>query len=143
MSPFLHNRQQQEWDKQANIAYELDLNWRDATVLQENKDEKKSIDQLNRLATSGLLPSYLGSEGALEAERVRLQEEIGTRTARLESFRVVEDYREIEVTANDLTERIHQLVNQNVRDRKFIDLYQQRMSSEQDAVVTSLDVTRL
>jgi uncharacterized protein YydD (DUF2326 family) len=143
LDPFTHDRNQQEWDKQVNVAYHLDLNWRDAAEFQELRAQKKVIDQLTKAMKEGSLPSYLGSEGALEAERVRLNTEIGRRVERLATFHVRDDYRDIEDEAGRIAEQAHRLVNENIRDRRYIDLYSSRLEVELDAVITGVEVEKL
>lgn len=143
LDPFTHDRNQQPWDAQVNVAYHLGLNWRDASEFQELRSEKRVIDQLSKAVKEGSLPSYLGSEGELEAERVRLASEIASRDERLAEFHVREDYRDIEDEASRLTEAAHQLVNENMRDRRFMDLYSSRLEEERHAVITGIEVERL
>ena len=133
--PFEHHRKQREWDKQVNVAFLLDLSWQDAAAWQLLKGEKAVVDQLARTVKEGVLPEYLGTEGALETERVRLTEQIERQGARLQAFRVHENYRDIEAAANDLTERMHQLTNENFSDRQSIDLY--RSAAESEATTTA------
>jgi uncharacterized protein YydD (DUF2326 family) len=143
LEPFTHDRNQQEWDKQVNVSYHLNLNWRDAAGFQDLRAQKKVIDQLSRATQEGALPSYLGSEGALEAERVRLKNEIEQRVQRLATFQVREDYREIEEEASRLTEEAHELVNESIRDRRYIDLYSSRLEDEREAIIGGSEVERL
>lgn len=143
LEPFIHDRNQQEWDKQVNVAYHLNLNWRDAAGFQELRARKKVIDQLSKATQEGALPSYLGSEGALEAERVRLAGDIEERVNRLATFQVREDYKDIEEEASRLTEQAHELVNQSVRDRRYIDLYSSQLEEEREAIISGGDVERL
>ena len=143
LDPFIHDRNQQEWDKQVNVAYHLDLNWRDASEFQELRAHKKVIDQLVKAMKEGSLPSYLGSEGALEAERVRLETEIGRRIERLADFHVRDDYRDIEEEASRIAEQAHRMVNENIRDRRYADLYASRLQVELDDVITGAQVEKL
>jgi len=143
LDPFIHDRNQQEWDKQVNVAYHLDLNWRDASDFQELRAQKKVIDQLAKAMKEGGLPSYLGSEGALEAERVRLETDISRRVERLATFHVRDDYRDIEEEASRIAEQAHRLVNENIRDRRYADLYSSRLETEIDAVITGAEVEKL
>lgn len=143
LDPFTHDRNQQEGDKQVNVSYHLGLNWADAAAFEELRTQKKTIDQLAKAVKAGSLPSYLGSEGALEAERVRLQEDVDRRADALAQFEVREDYREIEGEANTLTEQVHRLVNENIRDRRFIELYSSRLAEEHEAVITGVEVEQL
>lgn len=134
-SPFEHFRKQKEWDKQVNVAFLLGLNWEDAAAWQTLKDEKRVLDDLGRAVKTGALPDYLGSEGALETERVRLTGEVADQERRLTSFRVRDDYREIEIEANELTESLHQLANANFSDQQSVDLY--RTAAEEEAANTA------
>ncbi len=143
LDPFTHDRKQQTGDKQVNVAYHLGLNWNDAASFEELRVQKRTLDQLTKAVKDGSLPSYLGSEGELEAERVRLQADLDRRIKALERFEVRDDYRELEVEANDLTERAHRLVNENIRDRRFMDLYASRLVEEQEAVITGVEVEEL
>jgi len=143
LSPFEHHSKQSEWDRQVNVAYHLALNWRAATRFQQIKEEKKALDQLRRLVREGNLPEYLGSEGALEAERVQLEQQIQARTEQLQVFQVREDYRLIEAEANRLTEEMHRLANANIRDARFVKLYAERLEAEEQTPVSMGDIDRL
>jgi uncharacterized protein YydD (DUF2326 family) len=134
-SPFEHHRKQLEWDKQVNVAFLLGLNWQDAAAWQTLKDEKKVLDQLGRAVKEGMLPDYLGTEGALETERVRLAEDIAEQERRLASFQVHENYRDIEGEANALTEQLHQLANANFSDSQSVALY--HSAAEEEAAGTA------
>jgi len=143
LDPFTHDRNQQEWDKQVNVAYYLDLNWRDAASFQELRAQKKVIDQLDKAVKEGGLPSYLGSEGALEAERVRLQQDVQRRVERLASFEVRDDYKEIEQEVSRLAEEAHRLVNSNIRDHRYAELYATRLDDELGTPISGPEVERL
>jgi uncharacterized protein YydD (DUF2326 family) len=143
LDPFIHDRNQQEGDKQVNVSFHLGLNWGDAAAFEELRTQKRAVDQLGKAVKAGSLPSYLGSEGALETERVRLQDEVDRRVEALAQFEVRDDYREIEEEANALTELAHRLVNENIRDRRFIELYSSRLAEEREAVITGVEVEQL
>lgn len=143
LDPFLHDTRQQPGDKQVNVSYHLGLNWRDAAAFEGLRVDKRSIDQLVKAMKAGSIPSYLGSEGELEAERVRLATEVERHVETLANFEVREDYREIEIEADRLTERTHQLVNENIRDRRFADLYSSRLDEETEAVISGVEVDAL
>jgi uncharacterized protein YydD (DUF2326 family) len=143
LDPFTHFRMQHTWDKQVNTAYHLGLTWRDATAFQELRVEKGVIDDLTRAAKTGTLPSYLGSEGELEAERVRLATEIHRKGERLAAFKVRDDYREIEQASSSLAEQIHELVNDNISARRKIELYAERLGEERNSVITASEVEKL
>jgi uncharacterized protein YydD (DUF2326 family) len=130
LSPFTHFRNQREWDKQVNVAFLLDLEWRHASEWQELKDRRDLITQLERAAATGLIGDMLGSIGELEAERVQVSEAAESLREQLATFRVLPEYETIEAEANRLTEEIHRLTNLNYRDRRSLGLYEQTTVAE-------------
>ena len=131
-SPFIHHRSQREWDKQVNNAFLLDLAWQHASELQELKDDENALNGLRRAARDGLLQGLIGNLGNLEAERTRLDSEIGRQSETLQSFRVHPQYAEIEQEANELTSRIQQMSNANIADGRLLDLYHLSLEHDQD-----------
>ena len=130
LSPFFHHRHQQDWDQQVNIAYHLGLNWEDARAARLLVEDGKLVKALKQASKISTFAARLGTQGELEVERVRLTAAIASQHRRLEAFRVHEDYRAIELKANELTEAIHRLSNANQQDRRFLSLYDQQMSAE-------------
>ena len=130
-SPFTHNRNQREWDKQVNNAFLLGLAWEQASQVQELKDEENLLNGLRRAAREGLLEGMIGTLGNLVAERARLDTEIHRRSESLQTFRVHPRYREIEVEANDLTSSIQQLSNANLADGRLLDLYRRSLEDDE------------
>jgi uncharacterized protein YydD (DUF2326 family) len=132
-----HHSKQAEWDKQVNLAYLLDIDWDDAREAQLVKEDAKTVSALKRAAKSQLFTHTMGSEGELEVARVRLGVAVEADRQRLRGFRVHEDYRLIEVKANELTERIHKLSNDNQQDRQFLALYEQQLVEESASALPS------
>ena len=129
LSPFTHHRRQNACDTQVNNAYLLDLAWKDASELQELRDQRRALGNLRSAAGSGLLNNTIGTPGNLEAERTRLGEEIQQRSLALQNFQVHPNYIDIERRANDLTAEMQRLANANISDGRLLDLYR---SSTQD-----------
>ena len=136
-SPFVHNRSQQEWDKQINNAYLLGLSWEHASQLRELKDEENALNGLRRAVQAGLLQGMIGTLGNLEAERARLELEVQQHSKALNDFRVHPQYEEIELEVNQLTSAIQKLMNSNIVDGRLADLY--RNSLEEDQVPDSAE----
>lgn len=129
-SPFTHHRSQQEWDKQVNNAFLLNLAWEHASELQILKEKENTLNRLRRAAQEGLLQGMIGTLGSLEAERTRLDSEIQQQQEALQSFRVHPRYQEIEQEANELTSRIHEVSNANLADGRLLDLYQSSLQDD-------------
>jgi uncharacterized protein YydD (DUF2326 family) len=123
-NPFEHHRKQSEWDKQVNNAFLLNLSWETAQQWQGLRDREKILNELRAAARSGYFASLVGTVGELEAQKVRIDIQIGRESERLGSFRVHDDYTQIEQRASVLTTAIHELSNQNVSDRRTLEYYE-------------------
>jgi uncharacterized protein YydD (DUF2326 family) len=127
---FYHHRKQQSWDVQVNNAFLLDLDWEDASDWQNLKDQKKLLVTLKSAAKSGLMNDVLGSVGELEAERITLDQRVRSVGAELQSFKVHEQYRELEGRADAITREHQQLSNANVIDRRLLEQYRKSVETE-------------
>lgn len=128
--PFEHHRKQLEWEKQVANAYLLGLAWEDAQAWQRLREQGKTLDNLKKAASGGLMTGFVGTgtRGELEAELVRIDAEIRRQESALADFQVHPEYRQIECRANGLTAQIQDLNNRNFADRRLIDLYRESMA---------------
>jgi len=132
-TPFEHYRKQLEWDKQVHNAFLLGLSWKDAADFQIVKDQENSLGALKKAARTGAIKGLVGTTGELEAERVRLHEEVARSGQALETFRVHPQYAEIQERANRLTSEIHKLTNENVSDTRLLRFYEASVGGVQQA----------
>ena len=131
--PFEHYRKQLEWDIQVNNSYLLGMGWNFAREFQLNKDQDKDVKQLEKSAKTGVLASFAGDIGELEADKVSLEDKVKLEEQQLKSFNVHPQYREINERANKLTKQLHEIENQNVSDQRMIDYYENSLKSEVSA----------
>lgn len=129
--PFVHHPKQQEWDKQVNTTYLLGLAYEDASKWQQLKDKEKLLGTLKQAARTGVMRGMLGSVGELDADRVRLDEEIAESAKRLNEFQVHPQYRVIRESADKLTSEMHRLANANVADERLAAFYENAAREEQ------------
>lgn len=137
-NPFEHHAKQQPWDIQINNAYLLGLNWEYAGEFQLLKDRKRTLDNLERASEEGLLSIYLGSQGELEAEKVRLEEQIKNSEMQLKSFRVHPQYIELQEKAISLTNEIHEITNHSIINQKIFKKYQENIIEEPDVSINQI-----
>ena len=136
--PFEHFRKQNEWDKQVNNAFLLDLAWEDGSAWQELRDRKKIVEELQKAAKAGMLDELVGTIGELESQKVLLDRRANQERTDLRTFKVHERYHEIEQRANTLTSEIHGLVNENVADRQLIAYYERSLKEEREPTSSDL-----
>ncbi|OGV49204.1 MAG: hypothetical protein A2017_05955 [Lentisphaerae bacterium GWF2_44_16] len=133
LNPFQHFKKQHEWDIQINNAFLLGLDWEYISKLQILKDRKKVIEQIKIEAHSGMLATMMGSLGELEALMVRLEAQVKEEEEALASFHVYPQYSQIEMRANELTKKIHDLSNEDISDKNLLDHYRLSLVEEIDA----------
>jgi len=83
----------------------------------------------------------MGSIGELEAVKIRLQDQASRGEEQLSNFKIYPEYKTIENEANELTNKIHNLVNQNVSDSLLIQHYESNLKEEVEAqpeIVTNM-----
>ncbi|MGQ3674934.1 DUF2326 domain-containing protein [Xanthobacter sp. TB0139] len=129
-TPFKYFDNQKTWDIQVHNAFMLGLSWEKAAVWQQLKDQKNALDALKQAIKTGAVDGELASLGELEAERLRLSNQLEREREALSSFRVLPQYREIEAQANILTSAIHEMVNANIFDKRRVNKYRESLSDE-------------
>ena len=131
LSPFKHFANQKTWNVQLVNALLLGLDWEKAGRWQELKDQKNALRALSDAVKTGAIEGELSSIGELEAQRAQLAEQVARQQKALDSFQVLEEYRDIEREANSLTTQIHALSNANLVARRRVEHYRKSISSEQ------------
>ncbi len=128
--PFSHHRQQQPWDIQLHIAFLLGLNWEYAAKWQELKEQGQALDAMYQAIKTGAMEGALGSVGELEAERVRLEGQVEIEHETLVNFKVHPQYEIVQKEADQITATIHNLLNQNITERRRLARYQESVTLE-------------
>lgn len=129
-NPFENFVKQPTWDMQVNNAYLLGLNWEDAERFQKLKDKEKRLENLKEIIREKIIPEMSEDIGKLESEKVRLDESVSELKNRITNFKVHENYKEIELEANTLTEKIHRITDLNFELRRSISLYLNSLEAE-------------
>lgn len=130
-TPFKYFDNQKTWDIQVHNAFLLGLNWEKAATWQQLKDQKNALDALKQAIKTGAVDGELASLGELEAERLRLANQLEREREALSTFRVLPQYREIEAQANGLTAELHHLVNANIVDKRRLERYRGSVVGEE------------
>ena len=136
--PFKHTAMQAMWDVHANNAYLLDLGWKIITEMQILREKQKDLHAFKREITEGKFAGFMGNLGEMEAEKIRLTNNVGSQRLALEKFQINEQYEDIEKTANSITKTIHEKSNQNVADKLLLDKYIVSLEDEKDTDTDTL-----
>lgn len=133
LNPFQQYKQQHEWDIQVNNAYLLGINWKYAGQWQILKDRKKIIQHIKNEAQTEMIANLMGSIGDLETLRIRLKDRVDQEEKDLTDFKIHQQYKQIEDDANEITDIIHEMTNQNVSDKHLLKHYKTSIKEETDA----------
>lgn len=128
--PFTHFGRQQEWDKQVNMAFLLQLSWEDARKTQLLKDRTTALLGLKKAVKAGLVDRHQGKRAELDNLRIRLEAQARQEEERLTGFRVHAQYREVQDKAGALTRALHERANANYENRQLLALYARDASTE-------------
>jgi uncharacterized protein YydD (DUF2326 family) len=134
-NPFKYFPQQREWSVQINNNYLLGINWEYARDFQGIKDRENTLDELRKAARQGLLEDTIGTMGELQAERVRLAEELLTFESQLKDFKVHPQYKEVQKDADELTQKIHVILNKVNVSERILGEYIKTIQSEEDVSI--------
>ena len=130
LGAFKQSSSQSTWDIQTNNAYLLDLGWKFATDLQILRKRKSDLDAFKREINIGKFAGFMGNEGKLEVEKIKLEIQINKQKEELDKFQVNNQYEQIEKEANNITEIIHNNTNQNVMDKLLLKRYNSSIEEE-------------
>ncbi len=123
--PFFHGKNQQVWDMQVNTAFLLGLNWNCATKAQKLRAEKSYLDKkLNKINEE------FPDQGDMEAEKLNLEQDYNKKSKELSEYKVHYQYKELQKDANEFSEKINKLSNENMILRRKCDNYSKSTQNE-------------
>ena len=138
-NPTLNASKQSGWDSQVCLSYLLGFDWRLPQQLQIKKDDKKDADTLYNMIKGGYF-----TDGELDLNKMQarfdfLDREVEQKRKEVTSSKVVDGYRQHEVTANDLTARIRDFNEANLEDLDLIEGIEQALTEVGDAQVADVE----
>lgn len=128
--PMQHSTMQQLGDRQVTVCYLLGLDWSIPVRFQELRDREKVTKELRKAARTGDLGPYIGNAAELRTRLTVAEDRANGLRGRLDSFRVVPEYKELEVEASRITGKIDNLNVENVVDHDLIRELQESLAME-------------
>ena len=135
VDPFIYFRSQKTFDVQINNAFLLGLNWIYASEAQEIRDKEIATKALSAAITANIS----ATQGELEADRMRIEQELRLETEAIKVFRVHPIYSELEERANQLTKDIHIFSNKAILLKRKLDRYEISVSEEKTQDIQSVE----
>lgn len=129
-SAFQHSGKQLPWVQQVVISYLLGLDWSIAQGWQVVREKEKSLEAIRKAGAQGVFGDLVGKAAELQTQLTLLEDRHRQAVERVNSFRVLPHYRELEREASDLTRRINLLANENSLDRQLLAELEASLESE-------------
>jgi uncharacterized protein YydD (DUF2326 family) len=120
LQPAMNLRKQQLVDQQMSISFLLGLDWSIPQGWQEVRDQEKHLDQLKKGLKKGVLGPVVGKAADMKSQLVIAEEKVKQLQTRVASFRVVEQYHELESEASRLTRELAAFNHENTIDRRYV-----------------------
>ena len=118
--PMSQGKKQQLVNQQVNVSFLVGLDWSIAREWQNVREREKSVDQLRKGMREGVFGSIIGTASALKSELIVGLDRVKKLRASVGSFRVLEQYHDLEREASSLTARLAELSNANVIDHRYL-----------------------
>lgn len=115
-TPEKHATMQQTGDMQTALMFLLGLDWQIARDWQVIRDREKTLEELKKAAGTGAFGSIIGKAADLRTQLTLQDARLKKLHAEIESFRVLPEYRQLEVESASLTRRLNELANANTID---------------------------
>ncbi|MDX2727287.1 ABC-three component system protein [Streptomyces sp. PA03-2a] len=116
-----HTSQQSTADQQVNLSYLLGLDWSIPRDWETIRQREKSLKELKKAAKDGAIGDAVGKAAELRASLAIAQAGASRLNEQLKSFRVVDEYSDLQKEAARLSKKIAQHNDENTLDRRYLD----------------------
>lgn len=128
--PSRNHALQQTGDMQIAISYLIGIDWTIAQQWEAVRKKEKQIRELKRIIGQGVLTEVLDSAASLRSRLVVAEEKLNRVITTLSSFRVHDQYKNLEREASTITRELADLSDENELDRTYIDEIEAAMQAE-------------
>jgi len=128
--PMAQSRKQQLADQQVNISFLIGLDWSVPRQWQQVRDREKSLEQIKKGMKEGAFGAVIDSAASLKSDLIIAQDRTRKLKTAVASFKVLEQYRDLEREASTLTKRLAELADENLLDRRYLAELEQSIVEE-------------
>ncbi len=121
---------QQAGDYQIALLFLLGLDWSIASEWQKVRDREKTLAELKKAASTGDLGNIVGKVSDLRTNLTVAEARLKDLKSQVATFRVLPEYMDLEVEADQLTRALNELSNANVIDSAAIRDLERAMQAE-------------
>ena len=132
---------QQTGDEQIAVSYLVGIDWTIAQQWEAVRQKERQIRELKRIVGQGLLTEVLDSAASLRSRLVVAQEKLKRVVTTLSSFRVHDQYHDLEREASGISRELADIADESELDRTYIGDLETAVQAENPP--TPADLTRL
>lgn len=121
---------QQIGDAQMAISFLVGIDWTIAQQWEAVRQKERQIRELKRIVGQGVLTEVLDSAASLRSRLVVSEQKLARVTSTLSSFRVHEEYHDLEREASNISRQLGDLADQNGLDRRYAEELEAAMQVE-------------
>lgn len=129
-SPYKQADMQQVWDYQVAIFYLLGLDWTIPSDWQNVREQERMLRELRKATKNGTLPGVVGSSADIRTRLAVTEDNARRLRERLETFRVLPQYHDLEVEGASISRELGSLSDDNTLDRALITRLKQSLETE-------------
>jgi uncharacterized protein YydD (DUF2326 family) len=118
--PMKQSGMQKLVDQQVNVSFLLGLDWSVPRRWENVRDREKSLEQIKKGMSEGAFGAVVGSAASLKSELIVAQDKATRLRSAVASFRVLDQYHDLEREASMLTRKLSELSDENVLDRRYL-----------------------
>lgn len=138
-SPMKQSAMQQIWDQQVAISFLLGIDWTISQQWQIIREREKTLKELKKAAGKGAFGEIIGTVADLRTELTVSQEKTRRLRENINSFKVLPEYRGLEMEASNLTQKLGDFSNDNIIDRELIAELEQSLAEEKPPSFADLE----
>jgi uncharacterized protein YydD (DUF2326 family) len=139
VSAFQQSAKQLPWDQQVAMSYLLGLDWSIPQSWQVVREKEKGLEAIRKAGAQGVFGDLVGKAAELQTQLTLLEDRHRQAVERVNSFRVLPQYRDLEREASQLTQRLNDLANENALDRQLLAELGKSIESETPPPLTDLN----
>jgi uncharacterized protein YydD (DUF2326 family) len=137
--PMKQTGKQRLVDQQVNVSFLMGLDWSVAREWQAVRDREKSLEQLKKSFGEGAFGTVIGSAASIRSELIVAQDRVNRLRSAVATFKVVEEYHDLEREASSLTSQLATLADDSVLDWRYIANLEQATIEETPPERTDLE----
>lgn len=138
-TPEKQAEKQQLADQQMALLFLLGLDWKIASDWQRVRDREKTLSELKKAAGDGAFGSIIGKAADLRTQLTVGEARLNNLRDQIRSFRVLPQYRELEEEANQITQQLNSISNDDTIDTAAIRDLETAVKAEAPPPLTALE----